>query len=66
MKDEQSSSSMDESSDDLGTQPRQEQAQDFQKLVGFQAQTRLDRVLIEGIFGANIMKGGVNDGNARL
>ncbi len=54
MKDEQSSSSMDESSDDLGSQPRQEQARDFQKLVGFQAQTKLDRVLIEGIFGAKM------------
>ena len=57
MKYEKSSSSMDESSDELGkSQPYKNQMKEFQKLVGFQAKSKLDRVLIEGIFGANLNK----------
>ena len=48
---------MDESSDELGkSQPYKNQMKEFQKLVGFQAKSKLDRVLIEGIFGANLNK----------
>ena len=48
---------MDESSDELGkSQPYKKQKKEFEKLVGFQAKSKLDRVLIEGIFGADLNK----------
>ncbi len=54
---------MDESSDALGTQGAKEQVKELSSLVGFRAETKLDRMLLEGIFGAKMSKG-VNSGNA--
>ncbi len=53
---------MDESSDDLGNKPRLEQAETFKKLIGFKAKSKLDKILIDGIFGAMIDRK-VDDGD---
>ena len=64
MKDEKSSSSMDESSDELGkVESKSKHYKMFQKLLGFQVKSKLDRMLIDGIFGSNMNKK-INDGDA--
>ena len=55
MKGEKSSSSMDESSDELGKEvSKKETWKKWSKLVGYQSQSRLDKLLLEGLFSANL------------
>ena len=64
MKDEKSSSSMDESSDELGKiESKSKHEKMFHQLLGFQVKSKLDKMLINGIFGSNMNKKD-NDGDA--